>query len=133
MLSSFLSPDNVSLIFDNHNMFDDCTMVSVFLSLIGGSKSGIKPYECVGTFNECAAAVELSAMQYARNSKSDDSHFIAPYVLQVLMNYLSLEVSSTRKSIDSEIIVDLISEFGAGVILKWANTNMAIYRINGET
>jgi hypothetical protein len=65
ILSAFLAPPRVQDIFDGFNMLMEPDLSHIFLSLVGGGVSGgKKPYDCIGTFAESSAAVELSVSQW---------------------------------------------------------------------
>jgi hypothetical protein len=55
MLAAFLTPEELSKIFDK-NIFDDLTLLPTVKELIG--ESGHKPFECVGTSDEVLKALK---------------------------------------------------------------------------
>jgi hypothetical protein len=56
------------------NLLQRKEITKVFLSLIGAGNEPIKSFECVGTYEECRAAVELTLYQYLKYSKSLGIH-----------------------------------------------------------
>ena len=60
ILSAFLPPQEVEAVFHGHNLFKNKDMNHTFISLVGGCGDGEKPFECVGTFAETQAAVEMA-------------------------------------------------------------------------
>jgi len=67
LLSAWLNPIDVSNIF-GVNMFEDKNNIETFLRLIG-AEGRMKPFECVGTFNEAKAAFHLTLLKYQKNEK----------------------------------------------------------------
>jgi hypothetical protein len=55
MLAAFLTPEELSKIFDK-NIFDDLALLPTVKELIG--ESGHKPFECVGTSDEVLKALK---------------------------------------------------------------------------
>ena len=47
-------------------LFEDMSLLPVFQRLIGGGKNAMKPFECVGTFIEASAAVELALCRHIK-------------------------------------------------------------------
>jgi len=58
-----MDPPDVWSIFAD-NLFEKEFMEIRFLSLVGYGPSKVKPFECVGTFSEACAAVELTVLRY---------------------------------------------------------------------
>ncbi|MDR2646934.1 MAG: hypothetical protein LBB67_02260 [Oscillospiraceae bacterium] len=65
ILAPFLPPDALAAIFGK-DMFDDPDLLSEFRALLGQSQA--KPFECVGTVNEAAAALGLTIARYESQS-----------------------------------------------------------------
>jgi hypothetical protein len=67
LLSAFIAKEKLVAIF-GHNLFEDAALESVFEELLG--LRAIKPFDCVGTPNEAAAALFLAARSgfYANDS-----------------------------------------------------------------
>ncbi|MEK7063082.1 MAG: hypothetical protein AAB955_00140 [Patescibacteria group bacterium] len=61
-LSAFLAPAEVIVIFKK-NLFEDKTLVTLYKDMTG--LGSMKPFDCVGTFEENMLALYLSAEQYA--------------------------------------------------------------------
>lgn len=76
ILSAFLPPLEVHTIFQGRDLFADKTMTNTFLALIGEGENGAKPLECVGTFFETRAAVEMAVGVIMKNPTKvgDTSH-----------------------------------------------------------
>ena len=124
----------------NNGLFDDLKLLPIFMSLIGGHKNAIKPFDCVGTFTEGKIAVELSLYRYtldyeaknknkARNDsdikciENSESLFVLPPVLDELCKYLSiksdmyiLDSSSNENPSTAEMIVETENK----IIEKWS-------------
>ena len=121
ILSAWLPPIEVLAIFNGVNLFANPNNVNLFLSLIRGTKiSGSKPYECIGTFAESSAAIELSLYQIIIKMQSEkpsatqiiavdadsiclDHHEILneiPIVLQVLVDNLQIVFDKDLLRID---------------------------------
>jgi hypothetical protein len=111
LLSSFLSPEKVWSIF-GENLFEKESLMETFLTLLGFSSCQQKPFECVGTWQESAAAVELSSRNFTRFIRSKTPYVDAsveiklPVVLASLCEYLDIEESTAP----SEIVIE-----------KWTN------------
>jgi len=61
ILSAWMSPAEVLSVF-GQSLFDRIELLPIFLRLLGAD--GVKPFECVGTFSEASAAVELTVLQH---------------------------------------------------------------------
>ena len=61
-LRAFRAPRDVSTVFGGRDLLDDPTMVDVFRGLLDPRT---KPFECVGTRDECAVALALAARRAA--------------------------------------------------------------------
>lgn len=90
-LSAFLPPQVVTGIFKK-NLFEDETLVPLYRDLIG--KGAMKPFDCVGTFNENLLALYLAGKRYEEEAAP------LPLVLVELPieegeKYMSLLESST--------------------------------------
>ena len=72
ILSAFLPPPQVQAVFHGRDLFSDESMSRTFLSLVGGCGDGTKPFECVGTFSETQAAVEMSLGVLMRQSSEEE-------------------------------------------------------------
>lgn len=93
LLSSWLpSSVVVGTIFNNVNMLENESLLPVFEALIGCGS--YKPFDCVGTVNEAKAAVHLTALQYNRESRVDETCQALPLpgVLTSLCQACSIEV-----------------------------------------
>ena len=62
-LSAFLPPETVVTIFKK-NLFEDESLVPLYVDMIG--KGGMKPFDCVGTFEENHLALYLAGEQYRK-------------------------------------------------------------------
>ena len=62
LLSAWLSPVYINTIFTTQ-LFTFTTLIPMFIKLVGGDKQE-KSFECVGTFIEASAAVELTVYRY---------------------------------------------------------------------
>lgn len=47
-------------------MFSSCNREKLFLSILGHSIDGIKPFECIGTAEESITALELTLYQHLK-------------------------------------------------------------------
>lgn len=66
LMSAFLPPPQVWAVFGD-NLFEKRALANTFLALIGRADvKDAKPFECVGTFGEAKAAVELSCWQWVK-------------------------------------------------------------------
>lgn len=111
-------------IFDSCNMLDEPELCAVFLSLVGGAVGGTKPYECIGTFSESSAAVELSVRQWRKYvsaiqlQNTSEPHDL-PVVLGALARFIGLDSGSMTHASDD-------SSDSTAIILKWTSKD------NGE-
>ena len=62
LLSAWLSPVYINTIFTTQ-LFTYTTLIPIYIKLVGGDKQE-KSFECVGTFTEASAAVELTVYRY---------------------------------------------------------------------
>ncbi len=62
-LSAFLPPETVTGIFKK-NLFEDESLIPLYTDMIG--KGGMKPFDCVGTFEENHLALYLAGEQYTK-------------------------------------------------------------------
>lgn len=93
VLSAFLNPAEVKKIFEDCNLLEESEMTPVFLSLVGGAQDGKKPYECVGTFAESAAAAELTFWKYLEkipDAPCPTNSPPLPVALKALTDYLDI-------------------------------------------
>ncbi|MFA6422167.1 MAG: UDP-N-acetylmuramoyl-L-alanine--D-glutamate ligase [Candidatus Buchananbacteria bacterium] len=65
LLSAFLSKEKLVKIFGK-NLFDDLKLLSLFKDVLGWGK--MKPFDCVGTFDEARAALYLAKDKYKNES-----------------------------------------------------------------
>ena len=98
ILSAFLPPAEVQAVFHGRDLFSDKSLRKTFLSLVGGCGDGFKPFECVGTFSETQAAVEMSlakVMQESADTEIDGSEeeSCIPLGLEEVCNYVGLSTT----------------------------------------
>ena len=92
VISAFLPPPRVHEIFDGFDMLSDPGLCGVFLSLVGGGNGGTKPYECIGTFAESSAAVELTVHQWKMHHLNSGANFTSAESSSVLLSEPALPV-----------------------------------------
>jgi hypothetical protein len=103
LMSAFLPPPQVWSVFGD-DLFQKDNLTHTFLSLVGcAEQTEAKPFECVGTFGEAKAAVELSCRQWAKYSAShmckapNGSCHQIPQVLQVLSQEIGLTLTRVEE------------------------------------
>ncbi len=73
ILSAFLNQTELIEIF-GHNLYENRNLLSIFVELLGYSER--KPFECVGTYEECRLAVSIAIKNL------EATHQPLPYLLQ---------------------------------------------------
>lgn len=106
-----------------------------FLSLLGGGNDGKKPYECIGTFSESSAAVELAVLQwklfeyYDWASKGESIDFsskgIYPVNLSNMAAFIGLDkhtatdLKAAIRSRSKAEEIELMLSNASKIIAKW--------------
>jgi hypothetical protein len=73
ILSAFLPPAEVRAVFHGRDLLGDEHLSGTFLSLVGLSSNGSKPFECVGTSSETRAAVELTVSMLMKHPSMNEN------------------------------------------------------------
>lgn len=112
-MSAFLPPPRVWGVFGD-DLFEKPTLTDTFLALLGGAEGkATKPFECVGTFAEVKAAVELACRQRIRYTlgRRHRTVLVLPPVLFSLIEALGVKLDcGPHKETGVRAVEDLFSE-----------------------
>lgn len=121
LLSAWLPPRAVDSIFQDRisidqtsddtciSLFGTESLLPVFMKLIGGDENKLKAFECVGTFSEASAAVELSLHQYVRDNIE------IPPVLRSLCQYLHIDPSERKPDCFDDLVANIYKKWNIDV------------------
>lgn len=111
-VSTTISPLSSLPSVNNGCLYESGSLLPMFMKLIGGDSNKIKAFECVGTFSEASAAVELSLYQYQRLDLA------IPPILRSLCEYLGIEIMKSTSQNDHTFDV-CMEELVKNICRKW--------------